>query len=647
MPASVLLTGTQSVSMILSFIKLCMRPSMVRKRSMRFHARILRALSLRAGIGGLTLLNRLGKSPAVSRGGPVVSLTSYGKRINTVHLVIESIARGTLLPSALILWLDDEMVFRNLPAPLRQLTQRGMEVRLTRNDGPHKKYYPYVEANETFDVPLVTADDDALYPPEWLECLDRAFREHPDVVNCYRARVIGFENNGLSKYEHWKMCESTEAGFRHFATGVSGVIYPPKFLAALKEAGRAFEHCCPKADDIWLHAQALRAGFKVRQLVASGLHFPMLPGTQEESLQNSNVGGIDAGNDRQMRLTYKENDLEILRGEIDRTREVMRKPLVSILINNFNYALFLGEAIDSALWQTYDNFEVIVVDDGSTDGSREIIRRYSDRIVEVLKENGGQASAFNAGFEASRGEILCFLDADDIFLPEKLGRIVGIFQENPAIGWCFDRVIEFEHATGERIPPAASAKYGLWDARKIVATGAQPYVPTATSGLSFRRGMLAQVLPMPDEIRITSDGYLKLCALGLAEGWLLPEELSLQRIHCNNAYTRQVEGRQRLVARTTVLTSVSLYERFGVLRRVAIRMLAYGLGMSWITGGLDLESQERAKSFLRKLTLRTRVEVLLRSAYWTARHFLDISVSSRRTPVSGEIRAASTQTLEG
>ena len=92
-------------------------------------------------------------------------------------------------------------------------------------------------------------------------------------------------------------------------------------------------------------------------------------------------------------------------------------PKVSILINNYNYGRFLAEAIDSALAQTYKNLEVIVVDDGSTDNSREIIASYSDRIVPVLKENGGQASAFNAGFERARSDWIAFLDSDDIFFP--------------------------------------------------------------------------------------------------------------------------------------------------------------------------------------------------------------------------------------
>src|ERR1700676_5593843 len=140
------------------------------------------------------------------------------------------------------------------------------------------------------------------------------------------------------------------------------------------------------------------------------------------------------------------------------------RPLVSILINNYNYASFLGEAIESALAQTFDNFEVIVVDDGSTDSSREVIAQYGNRIVRIMKENGGQASAFNACFAASKGDIICFLDSDDLFLPEKVSSIVQIFEDNPQAGWCFDRVREFDNKTGDRYPPSADCKFGPWDA---------------------------------------------------------------------------------------------------------------------------------------------------------------------------------------
>jgi len=108
-------------------------------------------------------------------------------------------------------------------------------------------------------------------------------------------------------------------------------------------------------------------------------------------------------------------------------------PLVSIIINNYNYDRFLAETIDSALAQTYSNVEVIVVDDGSTDQSRNIISSYGSRIIPVLKTNGGQSSSLNEGFKASKGEIISFLDSDDLFHPEKIEKMVSFFVQNNLI----------------------------------------------------------------------------------------------------------------------------------------------------------------------------------------------------------------------
>jgi len=99
-------------------------------------------------------------------------------------------------------------------------------------------------------------------------------------------------------------------------------------------------------------------------------------------------------------------------------------PVVSIVINNFNYARFLAQSIDSGLAQTWPHTEVVVVDDASHDGSSTVIRRYGDRVVPVLQDrNGGQGAAVNAGFARSRGDIVIFLDADDYLYPHAAARV--------------------------------------------------------------------------------------------------------------------------------------------------------------------------------------------------------------------------------
>ena len=119
----------------------------------------------------LATLNLVSRSRLAGGPGPVVSLTTYGTRIRWSHLAIESIARGSLTPSRTGLWLDDEAAFARLPRPLRRLRRRGLEIRLSENLGPHTKYFPFIEASDSFTGPLVTADDDTIYPRFWLERL--------------------------------------------------------------------------------------------------------------------------------------------------------------------------------------------------------------------------------------------------------------------------------------------------------------------------------------------------------------------------------------------------------------------------------------------------------------------------------------------
>jgi hypothetical protein len=255
----------------------------------------------------LKTINARSKSRVICPGGPVVSLTSYGKRIDKVYLAIESIASGSLLPSELILWLDDESRFESLPVALKRLEQRGLTVRLCKNYGPHKKYYPYVDSQNEFALPMVTADDDVLYPRDWLKSLTEAFEHNSNVVSGYRARVISFQGDRIAPYRQWTLCGSTKASRRHFLNGVSGVIYPPGVLAALKSGGTEFEQCCPRNDDFWLHAIALRAGFRIQQIKSKAIHFPFIPGSQEVSLTFENAA---TGNDMMVAKTYSERDVQ-------------------------------------------------------------------------------------------------------------------------------------------------------------------------------------------------------------------------------------------------------------------------------------------------------------------------------------------------
>jgi hypothetical protein len=266
---------------------------------------------LYARLTWMRLMNRFGWSPITHPGGPVVSMTTYGNRIQSVHLAIESIGQGQIRPSRVILWIDDASLVDNLPIGIRRLQKRGLEVKLCNNYGPHKKYYPYLESLPEVEAPLVTADDDLLYPRYWLKRLVKAFQQFPDVVNCHRARVMVLNQDGIAKYKSWELADSMKPSFCHFAGGGAGAMYPLPLQRALKQEGTAFLDCCPKADDIWLHVQALRAGYKIRQIDKKQFRLVEIPGTQCIALNHQNLGG--GGNDRQIETTYRASDLDRLR----------------------------------------------------------------------------------------------------------------------------------------------------------------------------------------------------------------------------------------------------------------------------------------------------------------------------------------------
>ena len=184
---------------------------------------------------------------------------------------------------------------------------------------------------------------------------------------------------------------------------------------------------------------------------------------------------------------------------------------VDVIINNHNYGRFLPDAIDSAIAQTHDGVRVTVVDDGSTDQSREVIAGYGARITSVLKRNGGQASALNAGYARSEAELVIFLDADDVLVPDVAARVAGAFAAHPGAAKAQYRMAvidEHGRRTGEIKPPE---RYRLpeGDLSREELTFPFDLPSMATSGNAFPRRVLERLLPMPEaEYRLLADWYL-------------------------------------------------------------------------------------------------------------------------------------------
>jgi hypothetical protein len=232
------------------------------------------------------------------------------------------------------------------------------------------------------------------------------------------------------------------------------------------------------------------------------------------------------------------------------------EPLVSIVIDNFNYARYLPRSIESALAQTWSRVEVIVVDDASTDGSPEVIARYADRVVPVLQErNGGQGAALNAGFRASRGEVVMFLDADDWLYPDAAARVVGAFA--PGVGqvqFRLDLVDRDERRIDVYPPP--EVRFDSGDVVPLLLRAGR-YENTVTSGNAFARGTLERILPVPaEDFRISADGYLVTVSPFHGAVSSIDEPLGAYRQHGGNAWA---------AARGAGFSEAALAER---LRRV-------------------------------------------------------------------------------
>ena len=306
-------------------------------------------------------------------------------------------------------------------------------------------------------------------------------------------------------------------------------------------------------------------------------------------------------------------------------------PLVSILINNYNYEDFIKEAIDSSLAQTYSPVEVIVVDDGSTDNSKSIIESYGEQIIAIYQQNQGQASAFNQGFAASKGEIILLLDADDIFHPEKVAVVVKSFQHNLGCDWCFHPLQLFtQENKSDRLNQNSlnivKEQIKQQDLQQAMALGklGNPFnfpIP-ATSGMCFTRQLASKLLPMPtaDGI-ILNDSYLKFAALGISKGITIDQELAYQRIHDRNLFTTMENSQQTLTkkrqdtAAIFIHTAYWLKANFPNLIKYANNIFSVGLALHWKVDSQNQKSQAIIKEYCRQTHPKSVILIFIKSFY--------------------------------
>ncbi len=185
------------------------------------------------------------------------------------------------------------------------------------------------------------------------------------------------------------------------------------------------------------------------------------------------------------------------------------RPLVSVLLPNYNYARYIPSAIESVLRQSYQHFEIYICDDGSTDHSWQVIESYvarDRRIHAVRKPNGGMGSAHYSAYRDSKGAVICLLDSDDRFLPEKLQLVVDAFCSHPRSGFLLHKMHLVDgEARRLGVTPLRSISTGWVAPSALRHGGGLPAGMAPTSGICMRREIADLVLPLTEHFRRHND----------------------------------------------------------------------------------------------------------------------------------------------
>ncbi len=212
------------------------------------------------------------------------------------------------------------------------------------------------------------------------------------------------------------------------------------------------------------------------------------------------------------------------------------EPLITAVVNNYNYGRYLHNAIGSVLRQTYRRLEIIVVDDGSTDHSREVIASYGDRIIPVYTENGGQGHAVNMAAAKATGDYVAFLDADDFWLPRKIEKMVELARARPDAGLLYHRYLNI-NVYGRPMSAPEPPFLLPPDFRRGYMRSGGSYWHSVMTSLMLSRELLMKIVPIPTYAnREGADSVLEHCGILLSRIAAHPETLAYRRLHGSNLY---------------------------------------------------------------------------------------------------------------
>ncbi len=247
----------------------------------------------------------------------IVSLTTHGDRIHSVHLAIESIARQTIKPDAVVLWLaEDKFSDHTLPVNIKQQQASGLSVKYCEDIRSYKKLI-YTLKEYPDDV-IITVDDDCIYPPDMIERLVGAHQRYPDTICCNLARRMTLGNNNrFLKYNEWKyLVNANVPSFNVLPIGVGGILYFPGCFDVEVFNEKVFNELCAYADDIWFKMMTVKKNVKSCVIISYQdfmNNFISLDSAFIHSLGQLNV--ISKKNDEQLQqlIEYFDIDIEIFK----------------------------------------------------------------------------------------------------------------------------------------------------------------------------------------------------------------------------------------------------------------------------------------------------------------------------------------------
>ncbi len=356
----------------------------------------------------------------------IVSLTTFGKRINNVYLTIESIMRQTVKPNKIILWLaNDEFSIDTIPQTLKTQQERGLDIRFCDDLLSYKKLIPTLLSypNDT----IITIDDDIIYPSNLLDTLITEHIKRPNEVICTRAREITFDqNNSILPYIEWPIVtqSNNSSSNLYVATGIGGILYPPHSLSSDVTNKELFLKEAPYADDLWFKIAAMKIGTNYR-VVSNFFEFS----NNFISTTDSNDNGLFQkniwANDIQLKNIFKLFNISFSTFNYHKTSERLIPELYTSSIEEYN--LFLKHKFVYELVAKYIKKTDKVLEIGCGTGyGTEILSKTGASIYaidideETIKECQKHSVQTNIKFFA--------YDGKKINLPEKSFDIIISFQ---------------------------------------------------------------------------------------------------------------------------------------------------------------------------------------------------------------------------